>query len=71
MSKKYEGCAAMKWVQGDLTSLSCKDEEYSCILDKGTLDALMTDDSSQVLKTATDYFEVNKFNYILAKTKLN
>lgn len=48
--------ADMKFIQMDATEMKFNDEKFSVVLDKGTLDALMPDDSPQVKKTVTKYF---------------
>ncbi|XP_047469133.1 eEF1A lysine and N-terminal methyltransferase-like [Penaeus chinensis] len=57
MQEKYNlRCPEMKWVQMDLTASSFEDGEFSCVLDKGTLDALMTDSSPEVVEMINKYF---------------
>ncbi|XP_055919548.1 eEF1A lysine and N-terminal methyltransferase homolog [Eupeodes corollae] len=46
----------MKFIQMDATAMSFEDESFSVVFDKGTLDALMTDNSEQVRKTVGAYF---------------
>ena len=59
MKKKYEiECPDMEWIQADLTTLQYPSENFSCVLDKGTLDALMTDDSQEVIQIVEKYFQV-------------
>ncbi|CAL4094377.1 unnamed protein product, partial [Meganyctiphanes norvegica] len=62
MEEKYrDSCPDMKWLKMDLTASSFEDGEFSCVLDKGTLDALMTDDSQQVVELIDKYFsEINR-----------
>ena len=45
----------MKFLQMDATAMKFNDEEFSVVLDKGTLDALMTDDSQEVQETVRKY----------------
>ncbi|XP_055859084.1 eEF1A lysine and N-terminal methyltransferase homolog [Episyrphus balteatus] len=47
----------MKFIQMDATSMSFADETFSVVFDKGTLDALMTDNSEEVRKTVETYFK--------------
>lgn len=62
MEEKYrESCPDMKWLKMDLTASSFEDGHFSCVLDKGTLDALMTDDSPQVVELIDKYLsEMNR-----------
>lgn len=46
----------MKFLQMDATMMTFPDESFSVALDKGTLDALMTDESEGVLETVRKYF---------------
>ncbi|ETN61319.1 CGI-01 protein [Anopheles darlingi] len=46
----------MTWCQMDATAMTFPDETFSVVLDKGTLDALFTDDSETVLTTIRKYF---------------
>ncbi|KAK7084434.1 Methyltransferase-like protein 13, partial [Halocaridina rubra] len=57
MQEKYgSDYPEMKWVQMDLTASSFDEGQFSCILDKGTLDALMTDSSPEVVSLIDKYF---------------
>ncbi|KAL7638286.1 UNVERIFIED_CONTAM: hypothetical protein RMT77_010850 [Armadillidium vulgare] len=47
----------MDWIQGDLFNMSFESEMFSCILDKGTLDAIMSDDSEESASRAKLYFQ--------------
>ncbi|CAL4069158.1 unnamed protein product, partial [Meganyctiphanes norvegica] len=59
--KNRDSCPDMKWLKMDLASFSFKDEEFSCVLDKGTLDTLMTDDSLVVFELINKYLsEINR-----------
>lgn len=58
MQKKYSSeYPDMKWLQMDLTASTFQDGQFSCVLDKGTLDALMTDSSPEVVSTIDKYFK--------------
>lgn len=46
----------MKFLQMDATAMSFENESFSVVFDKGTLDALMTDNSDEVRKTVETYF---------------
>jgi SAM-dependent methyltransferase len=46
----------MKWLQMDATAMTFADESFSVVLDKGTLDALLTDNSASVANTVEKYF---------------
>lgn len=46
----------MEYLHMDATNMSFKNEKFSVVLDKGTLDALMTDDSMEVTEIVNKYF---------------
>uniref|UniRef100_A0A182M3C0 eEF1A lysine and N-terminal methyltransferase homolog n=1 Tax=Anopheles culicifacies TaxID=139723 RepID=A0A182M3C0_9DIPT len=46
----------MTWNQMDATAMSFPDESFSVVLDKGTLDALFTDESTAVVTVVQKYF---------------
>lgn len=46
----------MKFLHMDATSMSFLNEEFTVVLDKGTLDALMTDEKQETISTITKYF---------------
>lgn len=51
----------MKYLQMDATNMSFENESFSVVLDKGTLDALMTNDSEATIVTIDKYFaEINR-----------
>lgn len=45
----------MTYIQMDATQMSFDADRFSVVLDKGTLDALMTDDTEQTKQTALAY----------------
>lgn len=47
--------ADMKYLQMDATAMSFANDQFSVALDKGTLDALMTDDTAEVHETVQKY----------------
>ncbi|XP_053676272.1 eEF1A lysine and N-terminal methyltransferase homolog [Anopheles nili] len=47
----------MTWCQMDATAMTFPSESFSVVLDKGTLDALFTDESPAVLGTVRKYFD--------------
>ncbi|KFB38679.1 AGAP008472-PA-like protein [Anopheles sinensis] len=47
----------MTWCQMDATAMTLPDESFSVVLDKGTLDALFTDQSEEVVGTVRRYFQ--------------
>ncbi|XP_058120843.1 eEF1A lysine and N-terminal methyltransferase homolog [Anopheles ziemanni] len=47
----------MTWCQMDATAMTLPDESFSVVLDKGTLDALFTDQSEEVVSTVRRYFK--------------
>ncbi|XP_055638617.1 eEF1A lysine and N-terminal methyltransferase homolog isoform X2 [Toxorhynchites rutilus septentrionalis] len=46
----------MLWYHMDATAMKFSDEKYSVVLDKGTLDALFSDDSEATVSTVRQYF---------------
>lgn len=46
----------MLWYHMDGTAMNFSDEKYSVVLDKGTLDALFSDDSESTIATVRRYF---------------
>lgn len=52
-NKERESC---KWIQMDATKMSFADESFSVVLDKGTLDAMMSEESESVNEMITNYF---------------
>ncbi|XP_039270372.2 eEF1A lysine and N-terminal methyltransferase-like [Styela clava] len=64
MLKRRGDRRTLEYVKMDLTDLKFEDEHFSVIVDKGTLDAIMSDDSSQSNETAdkifSEYFRVLK-----------
>lgn len=51
----------MKYVQMDATEMSFEDGQFSVVLDKGTLDALMPDDSREVDEKIRKLFDVSTY----------
>ncbi|CAG9854953.1 unnamed protein product [Phyllotreta striolata] len=47
----------LKYIQMDVLNMSFENDEFSVVLDKGTLDALMPDDSTQTLENIKQYFD--------------
>ena len=59
MSVKYAAdCPAMTWVKDDLTESQFSTAAFSCVLDKGTLDAIFTDGSRPVVDRVELYLGV-------------
>jgi len=56
----------MKFMTMDLLNLEFSPGSYSCFLDKGTLDALMSENSDESRKRAVTMFEVTLI-YVLEK----
>lgn len=51
----------MTYLHMDATAMSFDKDKFSVVLDKGTLDALMTDDSNEVQHTVYKYLmEINR-----------
>ncbi|GAB6023407.1 hypothetical protein CHUAL_008195 [Chamberlinius hualienensis] len=58
MSKTYSKVAPkMKWLKMDATKMEFDNETFQVLLDKGTVDALMTDDSSEVIEIVDKMFK--------------
>ena len=56
MAKTYRSRESCKWIQMDATSMSFDNESFSVVLDKGTLDAMMSEESDAVNKMISKYF---------------
>lgn len=54
----------MNFIAMDLLKMSFQKESFSCFLDKGTLDALMSDKEVDSQERAKNMFQVVKFNII-------
>ncbi|MPD06879.1 Methyltransferase-like protein 13 [Portunus trituberculatus] len=50
-------CPDMRWVKMDISAMGFGDSQFSCVLDKAALDAIMTDDSVAVVQFVDKYFE--------------
>lgn len=57
MQQKH-GSKGMTFSRGDLLNLEYSDGEFSCVLDKGTLDALYTHDDVETGKMVDTMFQV-------------
>ncbi|XP_064615984.1 LOW QUALITY PROTEIN: eEF1A lysine and N-terminal methyltransferase-like [Liolophura sinensis] len=55
--KNREKRPDMKWVKMDMSQMSFADGQFSAVLDKGTLDAVMTDDSEEVSSKVDQMFK--------------
>ncbi|ELU00523.1 hypothetical protein CAPTEDRAFT_136807 [Capitella teleta] len=55
--KNSEKRPLMQFIQMDATATTFEDGEFGAVLDKGTLDALMTDSSADVSQTVTKMFD--------------
>jgi SAM-dependent methyltransferase len=49
----------LKFIKMDVTKMEFSDGAFSCVIDKGTLDAMMTDDSKEVADNVLKMFEVS------------
>ncbi|KAF2363342.1 S-adenosyl-L-methionine-dependent methyltransferase [Trinorchestia longiramus] len=59
MRARYQdSCPDMVWCHDDLTASSFCSDAFTCVLDKGTLDAIFTDDSQDVVETVNKYLSV-------------
>lgn len=56
MIRQYKDRQNCKWLQMDATKMSFENESYSVVLDKGTLDAMMSEDSDSVHDMVRSYF---------------
>ena len=59
MREKNVGRPELVFEKMDLMNLTYQDAAYSVVLDKGTLDALMTDDSQEVVAKIDTMFSVS------------
>lgn len=59
MKAKSVGREGLEYVQMDATNTTFKDGEFNVVLDKGTLDALMTDSSEETLERINKLFKVS------------
>lgn len=57
LSHKEKERPSLRYLHMDALNTTFQDQEFSVVLDKGTLDALMPDDSAESVKTVTQYFE--------------
>lgn len=56
MKKTYRDRDDCKWIHMDATSMSFDNESYSVVLDKGTLDAMMSEESDALNEMIQKYF---------------
>lgn len=56
LSQKDKERPGLKYIQMDALNTSFEDEQFSVIVDKGTLDALMPDDTKETIKKIDQYF---------------
>ena len=47
----------LKFLKMDATAMEFSDGSFSCVLDKGTLDAMMTDSSDEVVARVAKMFD--------------
>lgn len=57
MKKQYKDRENCKWLQMDATAMDFPDETFSVVLDKGTLDAMMSEDSDTTNELIEKYFK--------------
>ncbi|KAG5896827.1 hypothetical protein JTB14_032068 [Gonioctena quinquepunctata] len=61
LSQQDKERESLKYIQMDALNMTFENEEFTVVLDKGTLDALMTDDTEETLDTIKQYFkEINR-----------
>lgn len=61
MAKTYRDRESCKWIQMDATLMSFENESFSVVLDKGTLDAMMSEESDTLNTMIKKYFsEINR-----------
>lgn len=53
----------LQFVQMDVLKMEFEDAKFSVVLDKGTLDALMSDDSSESIDRIDTMFNVSFLNF--------
>lgn len=53
----------LQFVQMDVLKMEFEDAKFSVVLDKGTLDALMSDDSSESIDRIDKMFNVSFLNF--------
>ncbi|CRK99147.1 CLUMA_CG012476, isoform A [Clunio marinus] len=56
MKKTYRDRGDCKWITMDATSMSFDNDSYSVVLDKGTLDAMMSEESESINEMVEKYF---------------
>lgn len=56
MAKTYRSREGCKWLQMDATAMSFDKESFSVVLDKGTLDAMMSEESDALNEMIQKYF---------------
>lgn len=56
MKKTYRDRETCKWLTMDATAMEFDNESYSVVLDKGTLDAMMSEESESVNEMVRKYF---------------
>ena len=66
MREKNVGRPELVFEKMDLMNLTYQDAAYSVVLDKGTLDALMTDDSQEVVAKIDTMFSVSCLGMMLS-----
>lgn len=63
MNMQYaESRPGMMFLTMDLLKLTFESETFTCVLDKGTLDALMSDGSNESVERAENLFRVTYLN---------
>jgi len=55
----------LKFIEMDVLQMSFDDNEFSVVLDKGTLDALMPEETQEVVERVNKMFQVCQLNFIL------
>ena len=53
----YHQRPELKFLKMDATAMEFSDGSFSCVLDKGTLDAMMTDSSEEVVGRVAKMFD--------------
>jgi spermidine synthase/ubiquinone/menaquinone biosynthesis C-methylase UbiE len=57
MKKQYRDRESCKWLVQDATAMEFPDGSFSVVLDKGTLDAMMSEESDSVHEMVRNYFK--------------
>ena len=68
MKKRCQHLIDMSWVVMDINNLQYENESFECVLEKGTIDALLVDEKSPWRLSDENEIKIDK---ILEKVKIN